>query len=138
MYRLVGDLDGDGRDDYALGEACGVHGLCPFDIYRAAPDRGFKWVGSVPLTYDYVRLCRDNPPRLVTILRYGTEYERLEYAVASDSVWVVRSDTSSLASGGPPASWAIPCAEDLIVYEATEADLAARGDSAWQRLGRQF
>ncbi|PAP74788.1 hypothetical protein B1759_16545 [Rubrivirga sp. SAORIC476] len=133
VYRVVGDFDGDGRDDYAVGEACGVHGACEFAVFRAAPDGRRLAVGSVLATYDEIRLCPGEPPRLVTTVRQGTAYTRAEYVVGLDSAWAVRADTSSLEGGGPPDSWwTRECSGGLDFYEATEADVDARGDSAWQ------
>ena len=132
-YRVVGDFDGDGLDDYAVGEACGVHGMCPFEVYLAVRDGGYEAVGSVPATYGDVGLCPGSPPRVVTTVRYGTDYQRLEYVVGRDSIQVARVDTSSLAGGGPPDSWwSHECDRGLTWYESTEAEVAARGDSAWR------
>ena len=132
-YRVVGDFDGDGLDDYAVGETCGVHGMCPFEVYLAVRDGGYEAVGSVPATYGDVGLCPGSPPRVVTTVRYGTDYQRLEYVVGRDSIQVARVDTSSLAGGGPPDSWwSHECDRGLTWYESTEAEVAARGDSAWR------
>ena len=139
VYRIVGDFDGDGRDDFAMGEACGVHGMCEFAVLRASQDGRHVPVGSILAAYDEVGLCPGEPPRLVTTIRQGTAYTRAEYVVGPDSVWAVRADTSSLEGGGPPDSWwARECSEGLDFYEATEADVDARGDSAWRPLVFQF
>lgn len=133
VYRLVGDFDGDGIDDVAVGEVCGVHGLCEFTFSLGISGRASDPVGTAPVTYDDVALCPGDPPRLVTILRYGTAYNRAEFIIDADSVRVARVDTSSMEAGGPPDSWGDvgDCRGDLRLFEAMEADLEARGDSAW-------